>query len=235
MAVDSKQESLVQLKKITSERRRLADEVYDQLLEAIRTGQIGADERLVQEKLATELKISRTPVREALMRLEQDGILVVSPRGGFIIHKMDDQEVRELYQARAAIEGQAVRILASQNEADNNRKLRQFIEQEEDISAPTTRAYFEANRKIHRAFVELTQNRYLLEMFDNIWNRATSYQLFAAIEKIDLSQSLGDHMVLVDAIESGDPAVAMEAIISHITDGFDLQIEALGNVERETS
>lgn len=223
----------MQLKQIKPERKRLADEVYDQLVEAIRTEQIGANERLVQERLATELKISRTPVREALMRLEQDGILIMSPRGGFVIYKMTDQEVRELYQARAAIEGQAVRILASQNKSENNARLRETIRREEDISAATVRAYFEANRKIHRVFVELTNNRYLVEMFDNIWNRATSYQLFAAIEKIDLSKSLGDHMGLVDAIESGDPTTAMDAIITHITDGFDLQIEALADREQE--
>ena len=67
----------------------------------------------MQEKLAEQLQISRTPVREALLRLEQDGILVSSPRGGFALYKMSEDEVRELYQARAAIEGQAVRILAS--------------------------------------------------------------------------------------------------------------------------
>ena len=65
--------------------------------------------------------------------------------------------------------------------------------------------------------VELTGNRYLLEMFDNIWNRATSYNLFAAIEKLDLAKSLGDHLRLVDAIETGNPTVAMEAIVDHIS------------------
>ena len=64
-------------------------------------------------------------------------------------------------------------------------------------------------------------------MFDNIWNRGTSFQLFAAIEKVDLSKSLGDHMALAEAIETGDPAHAGEVIIKHISDGFELQIEAL--------
>ena len=75
--------------------------------------------------------------------------------------------------------------------------------------------------------VELSDNRYLIEMFNNIWNRAVSYNLFATIANVDLAQSFGDHMRLVDAIESGNPSIALEAIVDHITHGFDLQIKGL--------
>lgn len=215
------------LKSIGIERRRLADEVYDQLLNAISDGEIGPDDRLVQERLAAELQISRTPIREALLRLEQEGVLTISPRGGFVLYRMDEAEVKELYQARAAIEGQAARILAHQNDPQNNAMLRATVQAEEDIGSPTVRSYFDANRKIHRRFVELVSNRYLLEMFDSVWNRAVAFQLFAAIEKVDLSKSLGDHMTLVDAIESGDKAHALETFTAHIQDGFELQLEGL--------
>lgn len=215
------------LKKIRQERKRLADEVYEQLLEAIQDGSIDSSERLVQEKIAAQLQISRTPVREALLRLEQNGILTSSPNGGFLIHRLTSGEVRELYQARAAVESQAARILASMNNASKNEKLKRTIEREENITSESVRAYFEANRKIHRTMVELTNNRYLIEMFDNIWNRAVSYNLFSAIEKVDLSKSLGDHLSIVEAIESGDPNKALDVVIEHIQKGFELQIEAL--------
>ena len=217
------------LKSIKSERRRLADEVYEQLMAAILSGEIGPDDRLVQERLAAEMEISRTPVREALLRLEQDGVLITSPRGGFTLYRMNEGEIRELYQARAAVESQAARILAAQNDPLKNHELRATIEREENIASPTVQAYFDANRNIHRRFVELVDNRYLLEMFDNIWNRGVAFQLFAAIEKVDLSKSLGDHIALVDAIETGDKTIALEALIDHITDGFQLQMEAFGD------
>jgi len=172
----------VPLKSIQPARRRLADEVYEQLIEAIMQGDIGPDDRLVQEKLAAELQISRTPVREAMMRLEQDGVLEVSQRGSYRLYRMDDAEVRELYQARAAIEGQAVRILAHEPDPAQIETLRQTVIREEDICEPDTRAYFEANRNIHRTFVEMAGNRFLLEMFDMIWGKAMAYRLFAAIE-----------------------------------------------------
>lgn len=216
---------------IQTNRRRLADEVYDQIIDAIARNDIGPNDRLVQEKLAKQLDISRTPVREALMRLEQEGVLEVSQRGGFRLHLIDDHEVRELYQVRAAIEGQAARILAEKRDPDMIKALRETINREENISVASTRAYFEANRNIHRRFVELTDNRYLLEMFEMIWGKALVFQLFATFENVDISQSLGDHMNLVDVIETGDKGAALDIFIAHIQAGFDLQLQGLHAVE----
>lgn len=214
-------------KSIQPDRRRLADEVYDELVEAIIRRDIGLDDTLVQEKLAKEMQISRTPVREALMRLAQEGVLEVSSRGSFKLYKMDEAEVRELYQSRAAIEGQCARILAVHHSAEDIQYLRKTVEREENIASPTVRAYFEANRNIHRAIVESASNRFLLDMFNMIWGKAQVFPLFATIEKVDLSKSLGDHMSLVDVISTGDRTEALETFINHIQDGFELQMQGL--------
>lgn len=221
------------LKSIQHARRRLADEVYDQLVAAIMRRDIGPEDRLVQEKLAAEMQISRTPVREALMRLEQEGVLTVSNRGSFKLYQMDDQEIRELYQSRAAVEGQAARILAARQDPDEIARLRNIIRLEEQKPHNSARDYFEANRDIHRAFVEMCGNRFLLEMFDLIWGKAQAFQLFATIENLDLSKSLGDHMPLVDVIESGDKTEALEVFTIHIQDGFELQMDALNAAKSE--
>lgn len=215
------------LKSIQPARRRLADEVYEQLVDAIMRREIGPEDSLVQEKLAAEMQISRTPVREALMRLEQEGVLEVSNRGSFRLYQMDDKEIKELYQSRAAIEGQSARILAAHATPDTIKDLRRTIEEEEKKPLSDARSYFEANRVIHRAFVEQCDNRFLLEMFDMIWGKASAFQLFAAIENVDLAKSLGDHLPLVEVIERGDRTEALETFTQHIQAGFDLQMKAL--------
>ena len=189
--------------------------------------EISPDDRLVQEKLAAELQISRTPVREALMRLEQEGVLEVSNRGSFRLYQMNNQEVRELYQARAAVEGQAIRILTERGDLKDIETLTKTIEDEENLKTKDARAYFDANRNIHRKFVELAGNRFLLDMFDAIWGKAMAFHLFAAIENVDLSKSLGDHMSLVEVVKSGDKTEALEVATKHIQNGFELQIEGL--------
>ena len=215
------------LRSISTQRRRLADEVYDQLVAAIMNREIGPDDRLVQEKLAAELDISRTPVREALLRLEKEGVLRVANSGGFRLAQITEEETLELYQARAAIEGQAARILAARQDKAELEMLRETITEAENLQNPTTEDYFLANRSIHRAFMAAAGNRFLLEMFDMIWGRAMAFHLFAAIEHADIAKSLGDHLSLVDAIESGDRAHALEQFTAHIQDGFDLHIDGI--------
>jgi len=214
-------------KSIRPARRRLADEVYEELIDAIMRRDIQPNDHLVQEKLAAEMQISRTPVREALMRLEKEGVLEVSNRGSFRLSRMDDDEVKELYQSRAAVEGQCARILAARKDAKECDALRAVIEREEDLEDRSARSYFEANRNIHRAIVERANNRFLLEMFDMIWGKAMAFPLFATIENVDLSKSLGDHLALIDVIESGDRTAALEEFTKHIQDGFDLQMAGL--------
>ncbi len=222
-------------KSLMQPRVRLADQVYDQIMQAIRDGSISADDRIIQEKLAEEFEISRTPIREALFRMEQEGILKVAARGGFRIRRLDNSEISELYGARAAIEGFAARLLADANEPDTIIKLRKRVSDAEDLKEGSVQAYFEANMAIHRAFVEATENRFLLEFFDNIWSRGSSFTLFATLQDEDLPKSLGGHQSLIDAIESGDSALASEKMIAHICDGRDLQIEARKNSEVNTS
>ncbi|MCP5087735.1 MAG: GntR family transcriptional regulator [Rhodobacteraceae bacterium] len=213
-------------KSLSQPRQRLADQVYAQIMRAIREGSITADDRIVQEKLAEEFEISRTPVREALFRMEQEGILTITGRGSFKIRQLDTDEISEIYGARCAVEGYAARILADSNNAVINDMLREVIAKAEDLKVETVQAYFRANQTIHRAIVEATGNRFLLEFFDNLWNRGSSFTLFATIESVDLAKSLGDHMALIDAIETGNGSIAAEKMIAHVKDGCNLQFGA---------
>ena len=214
-------------KSIQPTRRRLADEVYEELIEAIIRRDIGPEDSLVQEKLAAEMQISRTPVREALMRLENEGVLEVSKRGSFRLYQMGDEEVKELYQSRAAVEGQCARILAVNHTPEDIAYLRGVVEREENVTDHSVRRYFEANRNIHMSFVERANNRFLMDMFNMIWGNALVFPLFATIENVELEKSLGDHMQLVYVIASGEKTEALEVFTDHIQDGFNLQIAGL--------
>lgn len=216
-------EAMLAFKSLSEPRVRLADKVYDQIMQAIHDGTISPDDRIVQEKLAIEFEISRTPIREALFRMEQEGILKVAGRGGFVIRMPDAEEIAEMYDSRCAIEAYSARLLAEENNPGTIKHLRQVVQKEESLKDATVKEYFLANRAIHRAFVEACGNRFLLEFFDNIWSRGTSYTLFASIKSQSLAKSLGDHMALVDAIESGDGCKAAEDFITHIRDGQELQ------------
>ena len=214
---------------IEPDRRRLADEVYRQVLDAVLTGALQPGERIVQERVADEINVSRTPVREALLHLEREGILVRAGASGFTVRELSEREVRDIYQAREAIEGHAARIVAERRDPAALARIGRTIETEESIRGGSVEEYFHANRRIHRCVVEESGNEYLLRSFDGIWNRSFSIRIFAAIEDTDLGETLHEHEALLAAMRDAPPAAAAEAMIAHIRNGLELQLRTLAD------
>lgn len=212
--------------KIVVQRSRLADQVYEQILGAINSGLIAPSERIVQEKLAEQLQVSRTPIREALFRLEQEGTLVASGRGGFTIRVASRREVAELYQAREAVEGFCAGLLVGADGATLD-GIEKIILESETHSPRDEQSYYNANRLIHRAFVSATRNQYLLDMFDAMWNRSLSFGTFRTMGADQLEATLVGHMDLLAEVRNGDAARAEHAMREHIQHGMQLQFSAL--------
>ena len=214
------------------ERQRLADRVYRQVLNAVITGYLPPGRRIVQERLADEINVSRTPVREALLQLEREGILARSGSGGFAVRAITEQEVQEVYETREAIEGHAARLVGERKEAGALNRIAEVVEREESLSDGGLDAYFHANRRIHRSILENAGNEMLLRLFDRLWNRGASLYMFASIEPGDLKATLRGHEVLVDAMRSKTPVEAGEAMVLHIRNGLGLQLRSLGELEQ---
>ncbi|MGB0505968.1 MAG: GntR family transcriptional regulator [Pikeienuella sp.] len=215
------------VKIIRPPKQRLADLVYYQILEAMQSGDIKPDERLHQERLADNLQVSRTPVREALLRLENDGLLNTSGNGGFEIFKATPADVRDIYQAREAIEGYCAGFLAEHAATEVLQNIRNVIVREENGLHVTAREYYNANQRIHRSFVKAAGNAYLLTMFDGIWNRSISMIVFNTMTEESLKVSNTGHIALLEVIETGDPVAARGAMRAHINAGLNLQLQTV--------
>ena len=206
---------------------RLADDVYDQILSAIVNGQIEPGERLIQEKIAAQINISRTPVREALLRLEQDGILEQTGRKGFSIRQISSAEVHNLYGAREAVEGYAAFLVAEAAEADQLAAIKAAVDEELSLKKRDVEAEFRINRNIHRTIVAQTGNPILMDMFNILWGRGLSLWLFAATRSNETPPDPDVHLQLYTAIAAGDPGNAQAAMIQHIRDGLALHLKGL--------
>ena len=207
---------------------RLADFVYRQIFDAVVLGRIAPGERLVQEVLAEEMDVSRTPVREALLRLEAEGIIEASDRGGFMVRSLDLDEVRATYELRAAVEGYAARLVAERGDEELIGLIRKAIVEAAGGAASAGEGY-ELNRRVHRSIVEATGNPMFLDSVDSIWGRGQAFRMFARMHAADLHFLNADpsHEDVLEAIERGDGRAAQEAMTAHILSGLDLQLEVL--------
>ena len=215
------------LTKIVVPRQRLADLVYQQILQALHNGELSSSDALHQGRLAELLSVSRTPVREALLRLEQEGILDSGYNGGFKLRTITAESVRDIYQTRLAIEGYAAKYLAETKSPQEIEKIRKIVCDRESKVPASSQEFYEANRLIHRSFIEATQNKYLLEMFDTIWNRSLAAYIYQTMDTPFLAETLTGHKELCDALAGGNGIEAQRVMQEHIWEGCALQVSAL--------
>lgn len=191
------------------------DGAYEHVRTAIADGVMKPGERVRETELAERLGISRTPVREALRRLESDGLLAHEPHRGMVVNHLDHQAVTELYLMREVLEGTAA-ALASRHASDAEiAALRDMVEGQ---SAPHADAATHAqwNKVFHRALYLGAHNRYLLQMLNGL---ATSMSLLG---RTTLSLNgrpqvaAQEHLRIVEAIAAHDPVAAEDAARHHI-------------------
>ena len=203
--------------------RSLADEVADSLRDFILAGRFPSGERLNEVRLATELGISRGPLREALQHLRGEGLLeVVRGRGSFVVAVSID-DVVDIYELRAAIEGRAARLLAVRRDPRALRELRTLLGRL-DRAAAGGRAELVRRHDLafHEAICRLTGNRRLHQVF--VGNVPILRSLLKLDEILYSSQPLlaREHDVLLEAIESGDPDRAEAEVVRHLETARDL-------------
>ena len=199
----------------------LADLAYERLTEALLAGELSPGDRLVQDVLALRLGISRTPLREALQRMEREGTIRAADSRGYVVPELTREDIGHLYEVREAVEGQAARLVARRAAFavdDIEAELRRLSA----AAGPSGRDAFQANRLAHRAVVESAGNPFLLEVFDDLWGRSVTLQAwgdyYASVDAhIDL---VTDHADVLAALRSGDPDRAGAVMVEHVREGL---------------
>lgn len=211
----------MKLDPIATGRRTLADETYQRITAAMLSGALAPGSRLLMDALAEELTISRSPVRDALRRLEQEGLIARTGGRGFVVREIEPEEVRQIYQAREAIEGYAARLAAENGQIATN-QVRRAITEARGLDLKTPQGSYLANQLVHRAIVEASGNRILLELFDDLWGRGRAYQIYASCFQGEDSHAAlqGKHQPVIVALERSDGEGAEAALLAHLREGL---------------
>lgn len=197
----------------------LKDHIYDVLRDAILGTNIydeDADLRLDERKMAEQLGISRTPIREALARLEQNGLVQILPRKGVYICRKTRDEVMEMIVVWAALESMAARLATQEATDAEVRALRKLAEKHAAIdSNDDIEAYSQANIRFHQRILELSKCSALKETTDTLFMHMHAVRRRAIGEANRAERSVADHMAIVDALEARDAERAETLVREH--------------------
>ncbi|WP_415403925.1 GntR family transcriptional regulator [Tateyamaria sp. SN3-11] len=198
---------------------------YAQLLSAIRAGEFSPGDRLRETDVATRLNLSRTPVREALRRLEADGIVEHRPRLGAVIRQLSHGELVELYEMRIVLERTAAQMAAKHAAAAEVDALRDL---NAAIAASASAQAAALNQDFHRGIYLATRNRFLLDSARALNNALMLMGPTTLDDAARIATVTAQHTDILDAIEAGDADAAGEAAEAHLQTSLRHRLKVLG-------
>lgn len=199
----------------------LSQPIYRKIKEMILAGELKQGEKIVQEKIAETLGVSRTPLRKALLTLENEYLVESIPRRGMYIKSWDEKEIIDIYICREALEGMAARLLAMRNDRTINEKLRSCFSPFSSKKKIDINAYSKADEVFHSSLITLTGNLPLdkIYFFSNIHSKIIGHGLVRPPE-----ETLEEHFRIINAIEKGHTDEAEHYAREHIRTSRELLI-----------
>ena len=200
------------------ERPNLRNQVYDILKKRIILREIEPGKKINEEELAESLGVSRTPIRETLVRLEHEGIVRIIPRRGAFVVSQSNKEVIDLLQVREVLEGLVVRLATENMERDLFDHLRRCLK---EISSTDERddrllKYTPADVQFHALLLEACNNPLLKSMMETVNSHLQMVRLRTVALPGRPEQTVREHYEILEAIEQGNPILAEKSMRKHV-------------------
>lgn len=197
-------------------------DAYSLILEAVDRGDLSPGHRLVETELAERLGMSRTPVREALQRLEAHGIVARDGRS-LKVASLDHDQLGELYEVRGHVEGLAAKLAARHAAPEEIEVLREMVEADRALVDDAV-ALAVANRRFHRQLHRASHNRYLSQMLESMRRSLVLLSTTTLGHAGRGEIAVAEHDRIVAAIEARDEAAAQAAAEAHISNAYRMRL-----------
>jgi DNA-binding GntR family transcriptional regulator len=193
----------------------LAETAYSELKKLVLSGELSADRPLTERDVAERLGMSRTPVREALRRLESERLLTIDPRRGVMAVSLDQTEIADLYFMREVLEGTAARLAAQHATLTEIRNLESILE-EEAQALHAGGDMVAINLALHEAIYQAAHSKFLVRALQSLTDSTFLLGRSTLVDPQRAASAHAEHVVLVDAIRARNGDQADEAARTHI-------------------
>jgi DNA-binding GntR family transcriptional regulator len=199
-----------------------ADFAYATLRGEIMEGQLAPGQRMREQELSERLQVSRTPVREALSRLQADGLLEMQSRSGLVVSELDDAAVIELYETREALEGTAAQLAARYANPRDIAAMRAVLAAE--AAAPDDPVVQQRhNRAFHAALLAASHNRFLMKSVQSLHDALALLGPTTLVRDGRRAQAEAEHRRILEAIEKRDAPTAEAEMRAHVRHGAEVR------------
>lgn len=197
---------------------------YERIRQAILDGALKPGDPLVETTLAAWCEVSRTPVREALRRLEQDGLVDRTDRG-LVVRERSPEEILDIYVTRIALEATAARVAADRRTEHDLRLLRRLVERCAEIPAGETEAMVDANNQFHQAVWRASHNKSLIDLLERLGMHVARYPGTTLAAPGRWDEARREHHRIAAAIDRRDAELAYELTMRHFSEARDIRLD----------
>ncbi|MEA1975960.1 MAG: GntR family transcriptional regulator [Bacillota bacterium] len=198
-------------------KKSLTSLIFDKIRDDILNDRYKLGDKLVESKLADELRVSRTPVREALKQLELDGLVESIPNRGVIVKGLTDQDIYDIYSVRVSIESIAAELAVERMSESELKELEDIIDLMEFFTMKNdANKIFELNTQFHEKIYSCTKSRYLEHMLKDFQIFIKSTRLESLKTEGRLPTAMIEHKMILEAFKNRDKEEAKKCITQHI-------------------
>ena len=210
----------------------LRDVVFNTLRRAILRGELKPGERLMEIQLANKLGVSRTPIREAIRKLELEGLVLMIPRKGAEVAEITEKNLRDVLEVRCALEELAVQLACDRIERNRIRELHAAAAHFRDIlDSDDITQIAAADEAFHDVIFKATGNERLIQLLNNLREQRYSYRIEYLKKKECYPQLLKEHATIMKAIEEHDKEKATRITGQHINNQVDTVVDTIRHKE----
>lgn len=195
----------------------LRELVFESLREAIINGKLGPSERLMEIQLAEEMGVSRTPVREAIRKLELEGLVVMIPRKGAYVAGLSLKDIADVFEIRGALEGLAAELAAERATEEEMEAMERFLMKiSEEIESGDLSKVVETDTNFHTLIYQASRNTRLSQIISNLREQIQRSRTTSLSYPGRMKTALEEHRKIVEAISSRDGELARSLAQEHI-------------------
>ena len=207
----------------------LAESAYTQLRELILTGELAPESSITENSIVERLAIGKTPVREAMRRLVLEGLLDVTPRLGYTVVGISQQDVDDIFQLRVITEVAAAQLAIERITDDALNRLEELGSVGYDPEdAGSLDRFLSVNAEFHDILGSQSANRRLADLVTRLMTESRRFVQIVSLTGFHGKDVVVQHQAIVDALRSGDRDAVGDAVRTHVTDGWTLVLDSLG-------
>ena len=204
-------------------KRLLREHVYGGIKNAIIGGEFESGRRLIEEKLAADMKTSRTPVREAIQKLEKEGLIYRLPRGGFAVKGVTEEEVDEVFGLRGILEGYAGFLATERMEEEELKSLEEIVMKEEEcLQNMNPDEFIRLDGEFHDVLYKAAKNTRLYNLLNDLRDYMYRYRVIILRYQRKPYLAVQDHKEMISSIKSKNARQVEKLVRKHMTRGKDI-------------